>query len=384
MTRERVSGSNPLVYLNANQVSSGWVGDYKLGRDYVLACRFLHCGILDRTGTMGSGFPWRTIDPIPAVTAEMPSFATLCDRRGEEIVAEAMAFDREIRVFWSGGIDSTTALIAVMTAAERQRYRRRVRVLLSMQSVLEHPRFYREFIDGDLLVHAVQAPMSRELDPGALNVTGEHGDQLFGSQLLAPYVRRGVAGRAYQDLLPLVLLERLHHPLAAAHAGRFLQPVIDAAPVPIVSLFDCLWWLNFCAKWQDVSLRMVAGTALETRTHFDSLRHFFRTDPFQVWAMTHTPGSPVEDWRAYKLAAKDYIHAFSGDTHYFRLKIKEDSLRHVLRGRSASERQRVFMRADFCPVVSWFRPPEPGRLRRWLRPETPPGEPAWPEFVGSG
>ena len=128
---------------------------------------------------------------------------------------------------------------------------------MSWRGVLEYPEFYLRFIDGRFPVESVWPPMAQALHPGALNVTGEHGDQLFGSQLLAPYVRRGVAHEPYRDLLPLVMLERLRNPVDAWRVGRYLQPVLDAAPAPMVSLFDALWWLNFSLKWQDVSLRMV-------------------------------------------------------------------------------------------------------------------------------
>lgn len=51
--------------------------------------------------------------------------------------------------------------------------------------------------------------MPKSLDPNYVNVTGEHGDQLFGSMLLEPYVKSGIAQDPYQDALPRVLEESL-------------------------------------------------------------------------------------------------------------------------------------------------------------------------------
>ncbi len=239
-----------------------------------------------------------------------------------------------------------------MRAVERRGCADRLCVLLSMDSVLEYPEFYLRFIDGRFPVESVWPPMAQALHPGALNVTGEHGDQLFGSQLLAPYVRRGVAHEPYRDLLPLVMLERLRNPVDAWRVGRYLQPVLDAAPAPIVSLFDALWWLNFSLKWQDVSLRMVGLSGGLARSRFGALRHFFRTDAFQRWSMVTTPGRPVPSWTEYKTPAKDYIRAFSGDERYFRQKIKEDSLRNVLGASGPVMRNQIYMREDFRPVVT--------------------------------
>lgn len=371
--------ARPVIYLNFNQANSGCLGERQLPADYVAACRFMHCGVIDRSGMLPPPFPWQVLDPIPAPGDSIAEFGTLCDARGEELVAEAIAARTTIRHFWSGGIDSTSALIALMRAVARRGCADRLCVLLSMDSVLEYPDFYLRFIDGRFPVESVRPPMAQALQPGALNVTGEHGDQLFGSQLLAPYVRRGVAHEPYRDLLPLVMLERLRNPLDAWRVGRYLQPVLDAAPAAVVSLFDALWWLNFTLKWQDVSVRMVGMCGGAAQPLFQSLRHFFRTDSYQQWALENTPRKPVECWTDYKATAKAYIRDFTGDEHYFRLKIKEDSLRNVLSD-GGNDRYRVFTRDDFMPVVTAVPPREPSRIRRWLWPELVPRGRRLPEF----
>lgn len=379
-----------VIYLNVRQAESGWVGARALPRAYRELCRFMHCGVIDRSGTIEPPFDWLVLDPVPPlvedgerdVIGEAQSFARLCDARGAEIVAEAETADRTVQVLWSGGIDSTTALIAVMKAAEARECATRVRVLLSLDSVLEYPEFYLEVIDGRYAVQAVGQPMSRALDPDALNLTGEHGDQLFGSQLLAPYVRRGVADRDWRDLLPLVMLERLRDPRAVRRAFGVARPVLEAAPVPIGSLFDALWWLNFTLKWQDVRLRMLALRGADAPRLAGSLRHFFLTDPFQQWALRHTPGRAVERWVDYKRPAKAYVRDFTGNERYFRQKTKEDSLRNVLIARNSTVRSQIFMRADFVPVVTTIEPDAPGRIRRLLSREPLPRGPRMPEFGG--
>jgi hypothetical protein len=376
-----------VVYLNIRQVESGRLGGQALPRAYRDLCRFMHCGVIDRSGTIAPPFAWTVLDPIPPVAGadrtepgETATFARLCDARGVEIVSEASG--RNIQVLWSGGIDSTAALIGVMKAAEARGCADLVQVLLSMDSVLEYPEFYLEVIDGRYAVQPVGQPMSRALEPAALNVTGEHGDQLFGSQLLAPYVRRGVAQADWRDLLPLVMLERLRDPRAARRAWGLAEPVLNAAPAPIRSLFDALWWLNFTLKWQDVSVRMLGTRGSDAPRLAGSLRHFFRTDPFQQWALGHTPGRPVERWVDYKLPAKTYVRDFTGNERYFRQKTKEDSLRNVLIARNSTVRAQIFMRDDFVPVVTAVERPVPGRIRRLLsRQPLPPGA-RMPEFGG--
>ncbi|MCC6792989.1 MAG: hypothetical protein IT336_14975 [Thermomicrobiales bacterium] len=342
----------PVLFLNARQAESGAIDGMTLPHDYVLACRFLHCSIIDRTRTLDPGFPYAVLDAMPEPGADGATFAELCDAIGAEIVAEARRTGRNIALLWSGGIDSTCALIAVTKAATDQGCLDRVRVLLSMSSIHEYPGFFLRHIDGRLSVQAVTHPIAEFLDPALLNVTGEHGDQLFGSHLLRSYVRRGVAHYDAREILPLVLLERLRDPRAARQVGRYLAPVIAAAPVPLRSLFDCIWWFNVALKWQEVTLRMAVHRGAETKAVVESFRHFFRDERFQRWALANTPGRPVPTWTSYKQVAKQYIRDATGDEAYYQTKEKEDSLRNVFADPAGASPVRVFMREDLRPVVA--------------------------------
>lgn len=346
MSAERV------LFLNVRQVDGGTVGHDELPRDYVLACRFLHCGIIDRTGALDQGFAYAVLDPIPTPATDGATFAQLCDAIGAEIVAAALAAGRQIDVLWSGGIDSTTALVAIMKAAAERGGGDRVRVLLSLDSVHEYPRFFLHHINGRYRIHGVTHPLAEFLDPAAITVTGEHGDQLFGSRLLESYVRRGVGGVDYREILPLVLIERLRGPRGVDRVRRYLEPVVAAAPAPVRTLFDYLWWLNFALKWQEVTLRLAAFRGEEARAVYGSLRHFFRDDRFQAWSLAHASAREVPIWARYKDVAKQYILDFTGDAAYYRHKEKEDSLKNVMVNPASAIGYRVVMREDFRPVYS--------------------------------
>jgi hypothetical protein len=346
----RQASGGRVLFLNFLQADGGTLGHDPLPRDYVLACRFLRCSIIDRTATLDQGFGYAVLDRIPAPATDGATFAELCDAVGTKIVAEALLTGRDISVLWSGGIDSTSALIAVMKAADARGCADRVRVLLSLDSVLEYPGFFLRHVNGRYRVAAVSRPISETLHPAALTVTGEHGDQLFGSHLLASYVRRGVGGADYRDVLPFVLAERLRSVRDAYRVQRYLQPAIAAAPVPIRTLFDCLWWLNFALKWQEVTLRLPVFRGAQARVAHEALRHFFRDDRFQAWALATTPGHVPPAWARYKDAAKRYILDFTGDRAYYRDKEKADSLRNVMADPASPRRYRVLMREDFRPV----------------------------------
>ncbi|MGH2558710.1 MAG: hypothetical protein ACRDJH_06570 [Thermomicrobiales bacterium] len=349
-----------VLFLNYRQTEAGIVGGEALPRDYVLACRFLHCSIIDRTGTLDQGFDYAVLDPIPPPATDGATFAELCDAIGAELVAEALDAGREIGVLWSGGIDSTTALIAIMKAAAARGRGDVVRVLLSLDSVHEYPGFFLRHVNGKHRIQAVTHPITEFLDPAVITVTGEHGDQLFGSHLLESYVRRGVGGVDYREILPLVLLERLHSARSAYRVGRYLEPVIAAAPAPapMRTLFDCMWWLNFALKWQEVTLRLAAFRGDQARAVYGSLRHFFRNEQFQAWALANPTIRHVPVWAHYKTKAKQYILDYTGDQAYYRTKEKEDSLKNVMVSPASPNGYRVYMREDFRPVINPVDPLE--------------------------
>ena len=343
----------PLLFLNFNQADSGRIGDEPLSPEYVLACRFLHCSIIDRTSALEPGFSCSVLDPIPESTSNQESFSQLCDAVGDEIVAQADRESRTISLLWSGGIDSTAALVAIIKAAEARRCTELMQVRLSMHSATEYPGFFLRFINDRIAFAPVSHPISACLRACDINVTGEHGDQLFGSHLLAPYVRRGLGGAPYQDVLPFVLHDRLGSWRSARRVQRFLAPVIAAAPVRIVTLFDYFWWLNFSLKWQEVTLRLPALPGRSCRLRYTSpFTIFTGTSAFRCGRSPIRRAKPVPGWDRYKDEAKRYILDFTGDRAYFQYKEKEDSLRHVMAGRDISTKTLAFMRQDFQPIYS--------------------------------
>jgi len=349
-----------VIFLNRLQVAHGNILGRPLPPAYILACKFLHCGIIDRTRALDQGFNYAVLDQPPSPVSVCPSFAELCDTIADEIVSAAVQNRRNIAVLWSGGIDSTAALIALMKVVEKQGRHQLLRILLTQHSVQEYPQFYLRYVKGRYAQVAVTPPIAECLNPGYLNVTGEHGDQLFGSQLLAPYVQEGVSHRRYDAMLPEVVFDALQNATRTDRVVRYLEPVIERAPVRIRTLFDCLWWLNFSLKWQHVTLRLAALRKEQARNVYLSLRHFFRDERFQQWSLVHHPARGVSKWARYKDAAKEYIRAFTGDEQYYLHKQKEPSLGNVMKNANGVRpRLCIFMREDFCPVTSVFEKRSP-------------------------
>lgn len=341
------------LFLNSNQVKSGELDGLQLPREYVLLCKFLGCGVIDRTHTLDQGFDYKSIDPIPNVQKTTITFDELCDTIGQEILTDAANTDRVVKVFWSGGIDSTAALIALMKAADATDRRELLRVMLSVESMHEYPRFFQDHIKKKFKTVPVTHPLPTFLDPSAINVTGEHGDQLFGSWLLEPYVKGGSSVLDYQDMLPLVLTEHLGNRHRAEQVMKFLEPQFAASPVPLKSLFDCFWWMSFSLKWQQVALRLQVFRNEEVFKLHQAIVHFFRDSRFQVWSLANPNARRALSWADYKAPAKEYILRYTNDFDYYRTKRKELSLKRVIVKPEQRESYRtlIFMKEDFIPTV---------------------------------
>jgi hypothetical protein len=343
-----------IVYINTHAAKYGWYFGRRMPLGYRMAARFWGSGLIDRTGTLYTGFPYQNLYPMPP--AGVPAspgddIKVLCDAQGRRIVEEAVNARRRIQVLWSGGIDSTAALVAVLKASSDLNCRDRIEVVLSEHSVAEYPDFNQRFV-AELDHRFVEAPVTAHIDPTRLVVTGEHGDQIFGSAKAHHYVEDGRAFEPWPSTLPRLLSESLGSAPAADAVVGYIEPLLHAAPIPLRTIYDAFWWLNFSLKWQIVGLRLAVFRITDTRRAYHSLRHFFSHSSFQSWSLRNHDKKIGGDWASYKMPLKDYIFEFTGDDQYRQTKIKMPSLKHVLRSdlQARPPKWGVLMDEDFDPV----------------------------------
>lgn len=161
--------SEPVYYLPCRKLYDNY---------WQLVCFNYGANILDRTNTIDFGFKYKTITPIPEYSIFTESFEQVCDNRATQLVTLAEQRNCNINVMWSGGIDSTTALVALLRTGKKDR----IRVVLSKASIGEYPKFYRDVVSKELeKQHSVVENPKLVLNSQDINLTGEIGDQIFGS-----------------------------------------------------------------------------------------------------------------------------------------------------------------------------------------------------------
>ena len=275
--------------------------------------------LIDRSGIMNND-----IEIISKITSKakppFKKFNKIADHRGYIILKKANDENKDIRVSYSGGIDSTVALISLMKS-QKEFPKVKVIVVMNKQSIEEYPLFYKKFIKGKMKIWMTEEKnlhkvLATETEKGFIIVTGELGDQLFGSALM------------FRDNLK----DNLKEFWAVGFTPKFVkywQPLVDKHPQQDdLSVANVLWWFNFVLKYQWVQMRMFV--LLDGAVALDDFVHFFAGPRFQTWAM-NTPMSvkfpDLEDEKTYKNPAKKYILKFTNDKKYFKNKLKKGSLK---------------------------------------------------------
>jgi len=334
--RRRLAGllapGERLLFYNAPAVQPGSPIARQMPEPAQALVRLFGAGLIDRTGTLDLGVPALVLDPLPDGGRSLlsgPSIPldVLCRERARSLLAAARDKNCGIDVLWSGGIDSTAALLVLLEAAEAAGELDRLCVLHSRRSIREYRWLFRNRLKAKAALRRFRSDLPSALDLGRITISGEMGDQLFGSALAESAVRQGQAFRPWRQPFVAMLQRAGTRDGAAKAVCRWLEPLIDQAPVPIETLFDLLWWLNFTLKWQSVDLCIAVGHRAQPRTAHQRLVHFYASADFQRWSLQNRDQAIGDDWASYKRPLKLLISDLTGDQDYLRRKTKEPSLR---------------------------------------------------------
>lgn len=313
----------PITFLNGGMATRPTVLGHTLPDGYRYACAFFGVGLIDRTGTLDHGFTPEILDPIPENFDTVPELPSLLDARAQALVVESRQTGLPLRLLWSGGIDSTCVAVALLQALGDDTGR--LEIAYSRDSISENRKFHKLLASRDLAMTRI-AHVSEALGGDALIVTGEHGDQLFGS-MLAAHIAEPLLIASWEAVMPEHIEKKIGEEGARAMLD-YLRPQIAACPLPVRSTYEFLWWANFSMKWQTVSQRVLATVDKPARLATQPcLRHFFRTDDFQRWALRNPDQKIGKTWKSYKYPLKDFIFEFDGNRRYRKHKTKERSLR---------------------------------------------------------
>ena len=269
------------------------------------------------------------------------TYEECCLTRAQELVDLSRRISKPITIMYSGGIDSTCVLVSFMKILGSQELKERVRVALSIESIDENVNFYYDHIRSKCTIISSEN-MSSFFDGSSIVVSGEHNDQLFGSDIIGSIYKFGDYTQIHQPYSRDFItgwMRRGPDPMTESHSN-FWYDLLDnhirsQAPCEVTTNFHFFWWYNFCLKWQIVYFRMLSRVDADKRNAIndsflnDCFHHFFSSTNFQKWSMLNHHLKVGADWRDYKVQCKKFIFDYNHDADYRDYKVKIGSLFYI-------------------------------------------------------
>ncbi|MFN7728007.1 MAG: hypothetical protein ACK5P7_02500 [Bdellovibrio sp.] len=264
-----------------------------------------------------------------AQTKSAPAWADICAERALDL----LKMDREhFYISYSGGIDSTVALASILANCEAHDIKR-LRIILSHESIRENPTFFQRYVSRLPLFSSFTNISGLLIATNSVLVTGELGDQLFGSDILArgaEFFGQESLFKSYEEFVPLYLT-LVGKQVGTDRAGQLferIRPIVHESPFPIKTTHDFFWWYNFSQKWQYVKFRFTEKAHWDLGARYGShVIHFFDDPDFQKWSILNHDLKLFGNWSNYKFAAKEYLFNFTKDSSQRNL-LKVQSLKN--------------------------------------------------------
>eukprot|EP01065_Artemidia_motanka_P017346 TRINITY_DN2081_c0_g1_i1.p1 TRINITY_DN2081_c0_g1~~TRINITY_DN2081_c0_g1_i1.p1 ORF type:complete len:775 (+),score=242.07 TRINITY_DN2081_c0_g1_i1:36-2327(+) len=366
MGSELICFSMKLPYLLGSVPQDRWADSRTR---FAALCEFAGAPLVDRTGKLGLGLNVKVLHPIPKMLPEFSKpLSQVIMERTVDLLRRSQETGVELHVLWSGGIDTTANVVGFLRAISDYPDAKVV-IRYCDRSIPEYPLFWEkhlgsgepgqcpfrcERIEGhvrDVVDEAMEAPQKGL--PRRLIVTGDPGDMLMGTYVMALAFRGRTVGGCYnalhfgldkpwQEVMPRLLHARglLDGRVEKGSMARrlpmyddwvrWIQPFVDEAPIPVVSAFDFLWWFTYGMKYTHDVLRVLYNRDTVSQELLDVVCNFYETEDFHQWSF-HNHSAKMTDhrvWSSYKMPQKKFIHDFTGDDEYLKAKLKTVSAKN--------------------------------------------------------
>lgn len=302
----------------------------------LLQNKVVYFGAAANPRTANTSNPWHC--QVPA-DYELPKqvdrfdldFESVTDLRAQQIAKQCETHDLDLVVHWSGGIDSTTILAAMIRNFDR-RLLSRIYVWMNNASYLENPHFYQTVIVKHNLRHGQCAPVWT--DCKILN--GHPADALWAQADILEinrYHKNCWQNHPVQN--PDCLLSWFEKKTGQELATWFYELVIqssESAGIELLTYEDFYWWSNFnlwyvpqaLCGFRDIPGKLKSDDYI---THASNLIPWFHSPEYQSWSMANRSSGQKFDGtvRGYKRAAKDYIFSVDHNAYYRDYKTKTGS-----------------------------------------------------------
>jgi hypothetical protein len=265
------------------------------------------------------------------------SWAEVTDQRCQEL--RAKHFDRPWEVMWSGGIDSTNIVCALIQNLPKADLKN-ITIACTPVSIWENSEFYFKYIEPNFKVISSKDLMCRdgEYQSNVYTIDGEPADQLHGglgrfNELLIQNV-----GLLHKDLGEKNGIECAIDLISARTDKEFAEWFYHSTMtnaqqcgIPIHTIYHLICWQQLNYSWTTSKFRLLYYSRWKNiknaKFYIDQFVHWYDSDGYQQWAMN--PSNDREKLGTttseFKFAAKKYIYSVNKDNYYLKYKTKMGS-----------------------------------------------------------
>lgn len=265
------------------------------------------------------------ISEIKSLPTSKLSFSDMCLARAENL---NKTVDKNIYLYYSGGMDSAAAFLAFRKVMSKQDLKK-LHIVASHQSILEFPEMWTEIhyaFEGRIISsYANMEDLARD----GVVVTGQHADHLLGSDnIKRVHSQHGNEGitMPWRDAMLPIYTEQFGESIARKFIEVYGETTSEC-PFPIVTAYDWVWWFGFTNKWQHAKYKFLGYKPWKNPAKtYKNVIHFFDTPEWQKWSLDNHDLKVVTKMRDYKRVIRDFVINESGYQSYSK-KRKEASLR---------------------------------------------------------
>jgi hypothetical protein len=265
------------------------------------------------------------------------SWTEITDQRCLDL--RARHFDRPWVVMWSGGIDSTNIVCALIRNLS-QADLKNITIACTPVCVWENPEFYFKYIEPNFTVISSRDLMCQDVKDQSdiYTINGEPADQLVGGLGRLSELLIQNPGLLHKDLSEKNAIECAIDLISARTDKKFAEWYYHSSMtsaqqcgIPVHTLYQLEWWQNFNCAWTTAKFRLLYFSRWKNiknaKFYIDQFVHWYDSNDYQQWAMNPSNTSEKLGTTAseYKFAAKKYIYSVDRDNYYLKYKTKMGS-----------------------------------------------------------
>jgi hypothetical protein len=301
----------------------------------VIGSIFWNWPVCSRFGILNEKSPmsFKPMDkPLPCGNVPKETMEELCVIVAKELLDKYP--DRQLAVFWSGGVDSTTIISSLLLAGCPKE---KLIILYTPSSIDEYKLFYDYLLHNKFRMIRFHWTKLEELlkkFKDVVFITGWCADQLFGSNVNLSFPQ--YYDKPFKDTFKDFIHIRKFYEFDDNNNDK-LADILDEYEdfgnkigLPIKYTCEALWLYNFAIKWSHVSMDL--KLSLDNDEQRNRVINFFEDIRFQEWSMSNyknlIKANQITNPKAYKRELKNVIYSFNKDQEYLDTKGKVNSWKH--------------------------------------------------------